>query len=394
MSQLSEAEISGNDDLVRELLVKLSNRDHFPAKVLCFHSDARPGYFGTWTRSSRIIGPRRPFTQDTLVFDYAYDSGEEWEEEPIGEDVVDDGEDEDGDDNEQDSDMDDWLVDDDEGQDLVERSRASSPRPIVGIPVAVPSPPKRKVDDGDRKSSKKRKVVVPLMPFAKGPLWESTIGQPDYEPFNSYTIRLFNGECSHCWLQPNSKRLSDTPYPVDPFTFVSNCLEDYRAHQRNVPANGFTSDGVFVVPALPPRVTPTLTMSDPPAPLPQPATGGAISKKATATLKSPFPDAHILVLINKIDQLHSSSLMALVEAVYQDLREHKVTKIAIEAKIREIGEKCRDKKVWVVKPDVMVRRFFKTKTKKKLGLISYSFCSKFPLDDTMHRYSYHLLVCI
>jgi hypothetical protein len=32
MSQLSEAEISGNDDLVRELLVKLRNRDLFLPK--------------------------------------------------------------------------------------------------------------------------------------------------------------------------------------------------------------------------------------------------------------------------------------------------------------------------------------------------------------------------
>jgi hypothetical protein len=210
MSQLSEAEISGNDDMVRELLVKLCNRDLFPAKVLCFHTDARPGYFGTWTRSSKFIGPRRPFAQDTLVFDYAYDSGEEWEEEPIGEDVVDDVEDEDGDDEERDSDMDDWLVDDDEEQDLTQLSRVSTPLPIVDIPV--PSPPKRKVEEGERKSSKKRKVVVPLQPFAKGPVWESTIGQPKYEPFCPYTIRLFNGECCKVWS--SSDFLEIFRYPI------------------------------------------------------------------------------------------------------------------------------------------------------------------------------------
>lgn len=194
MTQLSEAEINGNDDLVRELLAKLHDRGRFPAKVFCFHGDARPGYFGTWTRSSRIIGPRRPFAQDTLVFDYAYDSGEEWEEEPVGEDVVDDGDDEDGVDDEGDSDMDDWLVDDDEGQDLADLSRASSPPPIVDIPV--PAVPKRKADDGEQKSGKKRKVVLPLVPFAKGPVWESTIGRPEYEVFIPYTIRSFNGEYS------------------------------------------------------------------------------------------------------------------------------------------------------------------------------------------------------
>src|SRR6267378_395446 len=97
MSQLSEAEISLNDELVRDILEKLRNRELLPAKVFCFHTDTRPGYFGTWTRSSRIIGPRNPSAKDTLVFDYGYDSGEEWEQESIvGEEVEDDGKDEDG----------------------------------------------------------------------------------------------------------------------------------------------------------------------------------------------------------------------------------------------------------------------------------------------------------
>jgi hypothetical protein len=77
------------------------------------------------------------------------------------------------------------------------------------------------------------------------------------------------------------------PIPFDPFAFVSNCLEDFRAHQRNVPANNITSDGVFVVPALPPRATPTLTTSNP-VPLPQPATGGTISKKGHNDVEVPL----------------------------------------------------------------------------------------------------------
>jgi len=125
-----------------------------------------------------------------LVFDYAYDSGEEWEEEPMGEDVVDDGEDEDGDDDDQDSDLDSWLVGDDEEIELAEGPQDSSPPPVFDLPPL----PKRKAEDSEHKSTKKRKVVVPLMPFAKGPVWESTIGQPNYEPFNPYAIRFFNGD--------------------------------------------------------------------------------------------------------------------------------------------------------------------------------------------------------
>ena len=220
MSQLSEAEISGNDDLVRELLTKLRDRDRLPAKAFCFHTDARPGYFGTLTRSSRIIAPRRPFAQDTLLIDYAYDSGAEWGEEPIGEDVVDDGEDDDGEDDDRDSDMDDWLVDDDEEQNLPSLSRNSSPPPIIDL--SVPSPPKRKADAGERNSSKKRKVVVPLVPFAKGPVWESTIGQSGYEPFNTYSIRLFNGE--RCKLWSWTDLLTTTRYSLS-YRSIPFCFE-------------------------------------------------------------------------------------------------------------------------------------------------------------------------
>lgn len=191
MSQLSEAEISGNDDLVREIIAKLSDHRLLSAKAFCFHTDARPGYFGTWTRSSRIIGPRTPFAKDSLIFDYAYDSGEEWEEEPAGEDVVDDGEEEDGEAEEQDSDLDSWLVDDDEEPDLELLGRASPP-PLFDGPHAPP--PKRKAEDSENKIGKKRKVVVPLVPFVKGPVFETTIGQCPYEPFRPYAIRLMNGK--------------------------------------------------------------------------------------------------------------------------------------------------------------------------------------------------------
>lgn len=194
MSQLSEAEISQNDELVRDILGKLRDRELLPAKAFSFHTDTRPGYFGTWTRSSRIIGPRKPLAVDTLVFDYGYDSGEEWEEESVvGEEVEDDGKDEDGDAEDADSDLDSWLVDDDESPDtaLLDH-RNSSPPPFLDLPNAPP--PKRKAEDTERKIGKKRKVVIPLVPFAKGTVWESTVGVCQYEPFKPYAIQLFNGQ--------------------------------------------------------------------------------------------------------------------------------------------------------------------------------------------------------
>ncbi len=189
VTRLSEAEVTGDTGLVRDLLTKLSDRTVVPAKVFIFADDARPGYFGTWTRSSKTIGPRTPFHRDTLEFDYAYDSGEEWEEEPPGEadDVVDDEEDE-GEAEDPDSDMDDWLVDDDDE----EPGTPLEDREVSFLPD-VPRVSKRKPEATENKPPKKRKMVVPLVPYAKGPYWEDAIGECPYDVFKPYRIRLFNG---------------------------------------------------------------------------------------------------------------------------------------------------------------------------------------------------------
>jgi len=79
-----------------------------------------------------------------------------------------------------------------------------------------------------------------------------------------------------------------------------------------------------------------------------------VSKRSAPVLKSSFPDAHLPYLFSKISELQMTSFVLLVETVYQELRAHKVTKVAIEAKIREVGEKCREKKVWVVKPALRI----------------------------------------
>lgn len=190
MSALSEAEVTGDDMKVRSLIELLRDRSRIPAKVLIFAEDVRPGYFGTWTRPSREIGPRTPFARDIVAIDYGYDSGDDWEEEVEDADDVAEGvDDDDAGADEHDSDMDSWLVDDDEvdepGTPLEERE---------GSPGFFPlSPPKRKAEL-DTKQSKKRKVIVPLVSFTKGPCWESTIGQCEYEPFQPYRIHLFNGE--------------------------------------------------------------------------------------------------------------------------------------------------------------------------------------------------------
>merc|ERR1712223_2237663 len=59
------------------------------AKLLQFHSNQRPPYWGTWSKNSIKIGPRRPFAKDSNHFDYEFDSDDDWEEEEGGESLSD-----------------------------------------------------------------------------------------------------------------------------------------------------------------------------------------------------------------------------------------------------------------------------------------------------------------
>ena len=194
MAQLSEAEVLGDDVAVRHILSLLRSREEIPAKVFIFREDTRPGYFGTFTKSSSVVGPRTPFAKDAVAFDYSYDSGEEWEEEGAGDDLM--SADGSGDevDSDADSELDDWLVDDDD--EIADPGTPLSER-LASPNITGPPPPKRKVaptatDAAAEKKLKKRKVV-PLVAFTKGPCWENTIGHCEYEPFGSYRIHLLNG---------------------------------------------------------------------------------------------------------------------------------------------------------------------------------------------------------
>ncbi|KAJ3839465.1 chromatin assembly factor 1 subunit A-domain-containing protein [Lentinula raphanica] len=311
MKQLSEAEVLGDTSSVRRIHRQLADRTLFPSKIFIFSEDSRPGYYGTWTRSSKLIGARTPFAKDVLEIDYGYDSGEDWEEEPAGDadDVMDDAEDDLTED--RDSDIDDWLVDDDEIEE--------------GLPINEPElsvSAKRKAEFAHADTTKKRKVVVPLVPFAKGPCWETAIGQSE-STFHPFQIRLLN----------------DTPFPVDPFTFVSNVVEQRK------PAK--TVERSFAVPSLPNHVAQGSTQG------PDMGTSSTLAtpapRRPAITPKTTFPDEHLPILLSQINTAQAANLTVLIEAVAQKLREHNVKKNAIEAKIREVGEKCKVRKFWVVK---------------------------------------------
>ncbi|KAJ2438595.1 hypothetical protein GGF42_008246, partial [Coemansia sp. RSA 2424] len=45
-----------------------------PMKLIHFHGSQRPDYWGTWSRTLRGVGARRPFSRDTAELDYDIDS--------------------------------------------------------------------------------------------------------------------------------------------------------------------------------------------------------------------------------------------------------------------------------------------------------------------------------
>ena len=166
----------------------LEDRTAIPAKVFIFHEDTRPGYFGTWTRISSTIRPRRPFARDVVAIDYSYDSSEEWEEECPGEadDVADDNDDDDEGDVGEDSDADSWLVDDDNDDDV------EAVVPVDGAD-SVPFPKRRLEGANGTGNSYKKRRVVPLVPFIKGPVWDPSITKTAEEVFIPFRVRFFNG---------------------------------------------------------------------------------------------------------------------------------------------------------------------------------------------------------
>jgi len=93
----------------------LSKKAHgrFKMKLLQFHENHRPAYYGTWQQKSNILNGKNPFKKDSSLLDYDYDSDDDWEEEEPGEDLnAFSDEDEEEEEEEEDSETEGWLVPD------------------------------------------------------------------------------------------------------------------------------------------------------------------------------------------------------------------------------------------------------------------------------------------
>ena len=120
----------------------------------------------------------------------------------------------------------------------------------------------------------------------------------------------------------------------------------------------------FIVPALPEHIASITSIAQPmsppvmtTAPLVVSGADTSIARRKPMPLPPPktsFPDELLPGLIKKISQLETGNLMGIVESVFQEVKDMKVKKNAIEAKVKEVAEKCRFKRIWVVKEQFVV----------------------------------------
>ncbi|TKY90407.1 hypothetical protein EX895_000405 [Sporisorium graminicola] len=226
---VTESDVLGGNaqEQAEKALDALQDRNKVQLKLLQFESDRRPGWYGTWTKSTNLIGPRCPLGQDPVSLDYSYDSDADWEEmgQVEGEDVQDGEEKEDDSvaDEDEDSEMDDWLVDDLEVEEEEEQQRLAAMEvdddddEVVevnakGLPVPPPAPSLAGTTNLLHPKKKKkvkllgRRFDAKLVPFSTGPHWEAEFGKCDYELFSAYRIELLNDAC----------------FGLNPFTFTSS----------------------------------------------------------------------------------------------------------------------------------------------------------------------------
>lgn len=314
------------------------------------------GPAGTWTRTTNLVGPRRPLGQDPVALDYSYDSDAEWEDEDPndGDDVQENDErDEDDGERSEDSEMDDWLVDDleedeeddDDAQgrpddddvfpnDRLAGTAASPLLPLVGAPNVL-QPKKRKIKPLGRRFDTK------LVPFSTGPHWQHTLGETSYEGFKGYQILFLNGK-SHT-IAPSADGVPDdlTASPadarpgLDPFSFQSVSMLSARELEPAVQLSSSTCKDVAR-----PKTLATKQASIPAA--------GALAKAQT------FPTQHLPALLQMIEG-STSIRPVLVEELKGKLSHlgKVVTKTSIEACVNVYAEKLSKKMgaKWVVKDE-------------------------------------------
>lgn len=136
-----------------------------------------------------MVGPRTPFAQDP-IFDYSYDSADDWQEDEGGDDVdepeaVEEVETEESE--EEEGEFDDWLDDSEEAEVDFKGGDDSIP--------AIPRLDQARLPMKVVKKAKEKEVkkVVKVTPWHRGPVWEKRIGE-EITDMGELRLQLLNGE--------------------------------------------------------------------------------------------------------------------------------------------------------------------------------------------------------
>ena len=215
---INDSTLTSSDTTVYYSL--LEDRSKVRVKLFKFHSDVRPGYVGTWTKTSHVVGPRTPFARETALLNYAVDSDDEWEEEvddPDAEDVGSDGgarSDEEGGaaGTGAESEADSWLADDDEIEyeagydadgdiamlDAEGRGIGGDDDDIIVVEGDKERrrrerDAKKKKVERERKKKEREAKRGPMLPVAKGLCWQHDVGAVEDTVFEPMRIQFLNG---------------------------------------------------------------------------------------------------------------------------------------------------------------------------------------------------------
>ncbi|GAA5862228.1 hypothetical protein JCM3774_004831 [Rhodotorula dairenensis] len=343
VNAISDATLTSQD--VSDLYDALKDPKKIKVKHFRFKEDLRPGYVGTWTKVSAVVGPRTPFARDTAILNYEHDSEAEWEEEaddPEAEELASDGERSGDEKDEVGSDVDSWLAEDDEieyqeGYDaegdvvmLAAENGGREPHDDDDDVVVVESDKVRKRKEreakkrkAERERKKRREVMLPV---AKGMFWQEDVEVVAEPALKTMRIQLLN----------------DATFGLNPFTFASKppfvTQSSASTSAAIIPAGKENVAINSVAPSDAGKCSvPTLT------------TGSVNTLKAKRPApKTPFPPEQLPALLR---MLHGSSkTKPVIVSEFSELMKSKSTpvpKVTVEAKLKEIDVK-RVKNTYVV----------------------------------------------
>ncbi|GAA5851302.1 hypothetical protein JCM9279_001099 [Rhodotorula babjevae] len=360
---INDSTLTSSDTTVYYSL--LEDRSKVRVKLFKFHSDVRPGYVGTWTKTSHVVGPRTPFARETALLNYAVDSDDEWEEEvddPDAEDVGSDGgarSDEEGGaaGTGAESEADSWLAEDDEIEyeagydadgdiamlDAEGRGIGGDDDDIIVIEGDKERrrrerDAKKKKVERERKKKEREAKRGPMLPVAKGLCWQHDVGMVEDTVFAPMRIQFLNdastGLNPFTWVsKPSATPTASAGAATSSATASTSIKGKENVALASAPLAAASSS------AIPPAST---TKANSSAPNTTAGSDGAVNtlKAKRAPPKMPFPAEHLARFVRHVHGC-TKSRAVVVELFVDQMKEEGVVinKNTVDAKFRDLGTK-------------------------------------------------------